>query len=226
MSFLLNPFIFTPTTNSVISLTDLVAYYNMNDNVLGQSGNGYNGTLSGTTTYVNSPVSSGFGKAVSLTAATTGHVTVPYTADWNGADGNKLSVFCRIKRNATGDMTFVDRWTTWRLMARTAAGDILVRAGEGTASISSQNPGVGVNAHIGFTYDGSNIRVYKNGAQVGSNVAASGIMSGTENLWIGRQHGGTNQYLSGDIDEVIIYKRVLTAAEIAAIYSATTGLIY
>lgn len=229
MSFnLINPFFFPANKAWKISNLNLVAYYPMDSDVLDYSGNANNGTLSGTTNYVSSTVAgTGFAQTISLTAGTAGHVTVPYASGMNGSGGTKLSVMCWVKRRTTGDMTHVDRFAgAWRLMSRYNAGDILVTAGGATASITGV-PTAGVNTHIGFTYDGANIKVYKNGAQLGGNTAATGVMSDTTtNLWIGRQHGGTNQYMSGEIEEVIIYQRVLTVPEIALLYSGGTPLLY
>jgi hypothetical protein len=72
-------------------------------------------------------------------------------------------------------------------------------------------------SHLAATYDGSTLRLYVNGVQV-SSVPRSGVSSievGTGALRIG---GNTiwGEYFRGLIDEVRIYNRALSAAEIAA----------
>ena len=76
--------------------------------------------------------------------------------------------------------------------------------------------------HASATYDGSTMRLYLNGAQVGS-VAKSGSISrssGRVSVEIGRSPESSN-YLRGAIDDVRIYSSALTPAEIAAL--AGTG---
>jgi hypothetical protein len=79
----------------------------------------------------------------------------------------------------------------------------------------------GVLAHIIATYDGSNIIMYKNGAQVGAPVAATGSI--VADLIFHLQMGlnpviGTRGF-NGLIDESSLWNRGLTAAEALAIYN-------
>jgi glucose/arabinose dehydrogenase/PKD repeat protein len=70
--------------------------------------------------------------------------------------------------------------------------------------------------HIAMTYDGSIIRLYRNGTQVAT-VAATGAMAVTTG---GLKIGGNaiwGEYFGGLIDEVRVYDRPLTAAEIVTI---------
>ncbi len=70
--------------------------------------------------------------------------------------------------------------------------------------------------HLAGTYDGSKQRVYLNGVEVTSIDAARGfppennplIIGGSQNL------GEMEEYWHGQLDEVRLYKRALTAAEI------------
>jgi hypothetical protein len=67
--------------------------------------------------------------------------------------------------------------------------------------------------HIAMTYDGANVRLFINGAQVASRAQTGAINTSTNPLRIG---GNTiwGEYFNGLIDEVRIYNRALTAAEI------------
>jgi Concanavalin A-like lectin/glucanases superfamily/Bacterial Ig domain len=71
--------------------------------------------------------------------------------------------------------------------------------------------------HAAATYDGSRMRLYLNGTEVGSN-AKSGSLSRGRNVSVnvGRNPGGSN-YLRGAIDDVRIYNSTLTQAEITAL---------
>ncbi len=92
---------------------------------------------------------------------------------------------------------------------------------------SSPNAGTGIWDrnwhHIAGTYDGSSVRLYVDGAEVGSGTPAS-ISIGYNftkynDLLIGKYEGCLLPFM-GDIDEVEIFNRALTASEIQAIHSA------
>lgn len=74
-----------------------------------------------------------------------------------------------------------------------------------------------VNAwsHVACTYDGSAIRIFVNGVQVGSKARSGAVQQSSGSVTLGGdpQWG---QYFAGRIDEVRIYSRALTAPEISA----------
>jgi glucose/arabinose dehydrogenase len=76
--------------------------------------------------------------------------------------------------------------------------------------------------HLALTYDGSNARLYVNGGQVGV-IAAPGALRSTGNpLTI----GGNNiwgEWFAGQIDDVRIYNRALSAGEITTDMTAPVG---
>ncbi len=78
----------------------------------------------------------------------------------------------------------------------------------GTASIS-------LNAwtHLASTYDGASFKLYVNGSQVGSKAISGAIKASTNPLTIGG-NSVWGEYFSGRIDEVRIYNRALSQAEI------------
>lgn len=75
--------------------------------------------------------------------------------------------------------------------------------------------------HMAGTYDGSLVRLYVNGAQVASSAAGGPLVSDARPLLIGAgQNDGTSavqEALAGRIDDLRVYKRALSAAEIQAI---------
>jgi fibronectin type 3 domain-containing protein len=76
--------------------------------------------------------------------------------------------------------------------------------------------------HLALTYDGSNVRLYLNGVQAASIARTGTIRTSTNPLQI----GGDNiygQFFRGAIDEVRVYNRALTAAEIQTDMSAPIG---
>ena len=67
--------------------------------------------------------------------------------------------------------------------------------------------------HVAATYDGAQVRMYINGVQVSSTPTTGSIQSTTTPLRIGGNTYST-EFFQGLIDEVRIYNRVLTQAEI------------
>jgi hypothetical protein len=77
----------------------------------------------------------------------------------------------------------------------------------------------GQTYHVVGTYDGTTQRLYVNGALVASAALTGPATSNTNPLVIG-SWGGTNEFFAGRIDEVAIYTKALTSAQVQAHYSA------
>ncbi|MGC1614963.1 MAG: LamG-like jellyroll fold domain-containing protein, partial [Candidatus Acidiferrum sp.] len=67
--------------------------------------------------------------------------------------------------------------------------------------------------HLAATYDGATLRLYVNGVQVSSRSMSDSLVSSTQPLQIGGDPA-FGQYFKGFIDEVHIYNRALSPAEI------------
>ena len=78
--------------------------------------------------------------------------------------------------------------------------------------------------HIVGQYDGTNWKLYLNGNQVASN-AALGPISSTAPISIGAAYiaSGYTRYFNGNIAQVSIYNRALTATEIQQNFNALRG---
>jgi fibronectin type 3 domain-containing protein len=77
-------------------------------------------------------------------------------------------------------------------------------------------------AHIATTYDGANLRLYVDGVLSGSLAATGSIATSTGQLRIGA-NTIWGEYFSGLIDEVRIYNRALTQAEIQTDMTQSIG---
>lgn len=92
---------------------------------------------------------------------------------------------------------------------------------------STNSSSQGVWKFIGFTYDGSDLKIYKNGSLFyeesfsGSLVDSSSGSSSI--LGVDLDGVGYNQFLNGRISELYCYDRSLTASEISQTYTATKG---
>ncbi|MBK9637557.1 MAG: LamG domain-containing protein [Bacteroidetes bacterium] len=73
--------------------------------------------------------------------------------------------------------------------------------------------------HLAFTYDGSFIRLFKNGVIADSLAASDFITIATEDFYIGDLlYQGTHYYLQGKIDEVSLWNRALQPAELTCMH--------
>ncbi|HET6953953.1 MAG TPA: LamG-like jellyroll fold domain-containing protein [Acidimicrobiales bacterium] len=78
----------------------------------------------------------------------------------------------------------------------------------------------GVWTHLAVTYDGAALRLYVNGALVRSTSRTGTIATSNDPLAIGG-NSAWGEWFTGEIDEVNIYNRALTAAEVAQDMNAT-----
>jgi len=92
---------------------------------------------------------------------------------------------------------------------------------EQTGWSSSVHVPIGSWTHITFTFDSANWKLYLDGNLEGSHAEAKTITSRDWKLLIGMRNSDGNQEYSfnGLIDEVRIYNRALTAAEISDLYN-------
>ena len=67
--------------------------------------------------------------------------------------------------------------------------------------------------HLAGTYDGATMRLYVNGVQVASRAQTGAIATSTNPLQIGGD-SIYGQYFAGQIDEIRVYNRALSAAEV------------
>ncbi|HYE98986.1 MAG TPA: LamG domain-containing protein [Planctomycetota bacterium] len=79
--------------------------------------------------------------------------------------------------------------------------------------------------HLAGVYDGTAIRLYRDGAEVASYLQ-TGVMTntGSQNVVIGARASGDLHAFPGLVDDVRIYGRALSAAEILSLYQGNTDL--
>ena len=77
-------------------------------------------------------------------------------------------------------------------------------------------------SHVAMTFDPSTgqYALYVNGAQVAAASSPGDNLATTRNVSIGREESFLSRYFTGLIDELAIYNRALSSAEIQAIYNA------
>jgi hypothetical protein len=110
-------------------------------------------------------------------------------------------------------------------MATSSQGPVL-RAGVGAQTgfvvVNGTNV-VQTNAwnHVAMTYDGSMLRLYVNGNADATAAPTGAVRTTTQPLRIGR--GASALYFNGYVDEVSLYGRGLSSAEIQAVYNSGAG---
>lgn len=77
-----------------------------------------------------------------------------------------------------------------------------------------------------ITYDGSTLKKYLNGVEVGSHTATVDLSGITDTVVHGRRQTGSPQWWSGDIDEPFHFQRCLPPGEVRRLYSFGAGLRY
>ncbi|MBI3414136.1 MAG: hypothetical protein HY043_02260, partial [Verrucomicrobia bacterium] len=204
------------TVNSASDPT-LVANWKLDDAIglsaLDSSGNGNTGTL------VNGPVWS--------TGATSGALSFDGVNDYvdlgNGASLNPttaITLVAWVKANstaATGGLIVKDNATTHQYALWLQAGG-KVRLSIGSAVLTGTTPvTTGVWHQLAGTYDGTQLKIYLDGALEGT-LAASGTMSNNGvNARLGGRAFTTPLTLNGALDAARIYNRALSQSEIQAL---------
>jgi glucose/arabinose dehydrogenase/PKD repeat protein len=214
----------TVTVNNTTGV-GLVASYSFNEGsgttLIDRTGNGRTGTVSGATWTtqgkygsalsfdgVNDWVTVADANALDLTTGMTLEAWVYPTASGSGSWRNVL-----IKERTGGE--------AYNLYANTdtnVPAVYVVRAAQMNVPLDARGTGalpLNTWTHLAATYDGTTLRMFVNGAQAGSRAVSGAMVTSTGALRIGG-NSLWGEYFAGRIDEVRIYNRALTPAEIAA----------
>ena len=197
------------------------------------SGHGNNGTISGDAQWVG-----GFSGSALSFDGNTGRVRVPDSASLDPATA--VSVVAWIKATKPqGDYNYI--------LAKGASGCLAASYGlytgpnggvmfyiarnGGLSYTRSPDGGDGVwNGTWHFvvgTYDGSSVRLYTDGTQIGNGRSSNGPIDydfPENDLFIGHYDKCAALDFHGQVDSPQIYNRALTASEIRAMYDQSTGV--
>jgi YD repeat-containing protein len=197
----------------------LVAAYSFDDGagstLIDRTGRGHTGTLSGAT-WTPSGHTAG---ALSFNGIDS-LVTIADAADLRLGNAMTLEAWIRPTAN-TGWRTAILKERPGNLSyALYAAGpgvpsSYFVNSGNSDQSVNSASVlPVNTWSHLAATYSGSTIRLYVNGSEVATAPAAGPIVSSASPLRLG---GNLiwGEYFAGQLDDVRIYNRALSASEIA-----------
>ena len=217
--------------HAAVPQQDLVVYYPFNGNADDQGGSSQHGTLHGACAFTTDR----FGvanAALSLSSATPGAVRVKSALLPTGSVARTVSVW--IKPNygnlpifdsftTAGDIVSFGPWSTngngLYLSAKLEYGTnfvpVAVIPNAAGAYIYAAKPADMSWHHLALTFNGSLAILYVDGKQ--SAIKALAINTPGDELLVGRTHGGYSPY-DGAIDDLRIYGRVLSGADINALY--------
>lgn len=223
-------------------LTNLLAYWKLDEssgNASDSSGNGITLTNNGTTEYAAGKINNGadFGNP-----NTSKYFTTTNTL---GIDGGAISYSFWMKPAAAppsnDDYRLFEQQNTsssktaYRLIIKDQSGTKKITFNRLRMNVANDDVEVnqtftnGVWYHICYTYDGTTMRGYVNGLEVGNNTGsgngnlATGYNAGTH---IGADNGGSGQAFDGMIDEIGVWSRALTPTEVSQLYRGGSGISY
>ena len=205
------------------ALTDgLVSYYKMDEasgSVLDAEGDN-DGTNSGATPNVAGKINTAYDFEESQEDV----ITIPSDATLNITPNISISFWAKIE-------SLAPKYYPRRFLSKSGAFEITNREDElrwtcaGNCYLLDGVLSTGSWIHVVVTYNGATQRIYIDGNQ--NNNAFEGTL-GTANtiLYIGRYHGGVNYDYDGLLDEIGIWDKELTQAEVTELYNSGNGLAY
>ncbi len=221
------------------STSGLVGYWPMNGpdvsstTAYDRSGQGNNGTLTNGPT----PTIGKVGQALDFNGSTN-YVDLGIPSSLNLASANKFTlsawVYPTSAPNGVGVISemYTPTSTTVQYeigfdqnLGAVTGSKLAVGFYDGSWRIVKDSGNIELNqwAFISGTWDGTTLRLYKNGVEINSSTPGGSLPSSNfDKVVIGKRHdvGGLTNFFPGKIDEVRIYNRALTAAEISALYYA------
>lgn len=203
---------------------NLVAYYPFNNNANDESGNGNHGVLH------NSPISTAdrFGKANSAYQfnGTNQYISIPNNSNLNIAEGESYSISFWVKHNAQNNAKYIiSKYYTLSepsyAVGTGSNGDSYSWHGftnnfsGGTESRGNIDLNNNEWHHITSVFkSGESVAIYVDGVlDIEHTVSHTGSISNTRDLTIGC-NANLAQYYNGAIDDIKIYKKALSVAEI------------
>lgn len=201
----------------------LISWYRAENNALDAVGANH-GTLTGATSYGAGKVGTAFtlhgnGDTVQIPDSPSLQPPVITVETWvNMQDTDSTCVFVG-KTVGSGP---ADTWTLYYVYGQLHT-QVTTTSSSGGFDVSANwLPQRNRWYHLAMTYDGAQLRLYIDGAQVAAAVAEGALTYDSHPVVIGAdiENESLAYYFNGQIDETAIYNRALTDTEIAGIYAA------
>jgi hypothetical protein len=221
------------TTSTALSVTvantapsGLVAAYSFSEgsgtSTADQSGTGNNGTLVGAT-WTNTGK---FGNALSFNG-TNARVTVPDASSLDLTTGMTLMAWIAPSASTNWRTVVLKETSNDLAYALYGSSDtnrpgVWITAGSSQSVLGASQVPVNTWTHVAAAYDGATLRFYVNGTQANSTAVTQPIAVSGSPLQIGG-NAIWGEYFAGRIDDVRIYNRALTAAEIGNVMNVAVA---
>jgi prepilin-type N-terminal cleavage/methylation domain-containing protein len=216
--------------------TSLVGYWPMNEGAgstsgvsqtVDASGNGNNGTWYGTAGGTNGTyyAPGKVGNWAGTFDGSTDYITVGTSTVLQPTNAITISAWVNTTSSSTTERIISNfHGTSYGYVFSVLSGLFTLQLGNGTAFTALQRFTVmpGIWYHVVATWDGANIKIYVNGTQQGAAMAFTGFAYDAGNVitTIGGNNTNSSNRWNGSSDDVRIYNRALSAAEIQAMYNA------
>ncbi|MHC4158358.1 MAG: LamG domain-containing protein, partial [Planctomycetota bacterium] len=144
--------------------------------------------------------------------------------------GLTITAWVYLNQDQSGQRAIVRKNNQWQLGINPANNKVrnLINTDGTTGWTAANDESYTINPDtwyfFAFTYNGSVLKHYANGAQLGSDKTVTGnIVDNSNNAGIGSNTGGGSNNVNGMIDDVRIYNRALAAGEIRRLYQEGAG---
>jgi surface antigen len=215
------------------TIPGLVGYWSFDDaSNLGRDDSGANNHGEAAPGYVSYSASGRIGGAASFVAGSNAGITVPDSPSLELSSGITIAAWVKMDSGVYRGATVLsksdsqvsdDEWVFWASKANLGSGDM-------GAGFSSANDDSGIVVpsgswrHVVMTYSGGPsgvISFYVDGLRVASfSSSADGMAISSSPVHIGSSPGGGQEEFSGLMDEVRLYRRALSASEVATLFRA------
>jgi hypothetical protein len=91
---------------------------------------------------------------------------------------------------------------------------------------SNYNLSSGSWTHVVCTFDnGNTCKIYANGI-LQATISTTNLRNTAGNFYFGRSRSGSSQFLNGSLDDILIWSRALSAAEVSQIYTSAPTITW
>lgn len=227
-----------PLNPPVDIVTGLILYYKFDGNLADSSGFGYNGTITGTNSYINDR-NGNPNSAINSTAVGdpgSNHISTGNPAQVQQLT-NQVSISFWIRQTQTwfgpsgieGQMPLVNKWNGsngiyigLRMFPVAGGFNNRIRWRINNATFLESTVNVPINAwhHIVCTYNGAQLRIYQNGVLTATLNYGAVIPNTGVNLLLGKMANGPGEITyRGDWDQLRIYNRALNLSEVQTLHN-------